>query len=366
MRLGHIFSAAAKGKDPEPGVFHFVENAASTDPLAGTATFTSPFSDSSEYGNDFSTDAAAGNGWDATSDVGWQTAASDGGSAYQSGEPGLQRGTDRDRIDVGERGDEGQGRLDIVKGELPSGGGTEMVQPSGDMTRGFGTRGGNAGRNNALGFQTDGVSGGGNSGEAFNRQAQCFGKSGGREVYSDRYSRTPAEVGGASSAADRARVVRHEAEIRENGVLRGDGWREAAAPSEPVSSPEHRAADIGENCMVKDQSPGLSLGVGASGHLEGSRAEDNGASVVHGSAATVEHRGRLNMPKRCDGDITRKSYGTSSKQGTGIPPVVRGREKGGEGQKYRLLREQSFSWTPQGRQDPGLERRSDGEQWRDR
>lgn len=42
MRLGRIFTEAAKGKSPDPGTFRFVENA--SDPMAGTAAAApSPF-----------------------------------------------------------------------------------------------------------------------------------------------------------------------------------------------------------------------------------------------------------------------------------------------------------------------------------
>lgn len=42
MRLGRIFTWAAKGKNPEPGTFNFVESAAASDPFAASGTFASP------------------------------------------------------------------------------------------------------------------------------------------------------------------------------------------------------------------------------------------------------------------------------------------------------------------------------------
>lgn len=410
MRLGHIFSAASKGEYPESGVFHFVEHAPSTDPFAGTATFTSPFSDSPECGSDYSTGAAAGDGWDAAptssdggrgqNNVGWQTmtavssvdrVAVDSDKAFESAEPPPQRGTDRDSIGIEERGGAGQGLGGIVKGELARGFDTETVYASSDMNRRVGTRGGNVGRDFALSFQSDGdgrsgggdrASGGVNSGGGFNGQAQRVGQNEGRAVYRDRFSKTPAGIGSApSAAAGRARAICHEAERRKDGVLCGDGWREAAAPSEPVSN---RAAGTGENC-VEDQTPGSDSGLGAGGHLEGSGTTSSAESVVAtptdgsplqpetslssgdetGNAVTAKHAGRSDWREYSDG-IMSNPYGGSSKQETRIPPVEPGSGNGAEGDKRHLPWEQSCSWTSQGRQDPGLERRSEGERWRDR
>lgn len=41
MRLGRVFTWAAKGRNPEPGTFNFVENAAASDPFAASGTFAS-------------------------------------------------------------------------------------------------------------------------------------------------------------------------------------------------------------------------------------------------------------------------------------------------------------------------------------
>lgn len=94
MRLGRIFTQAAKGNNPDPGMFRFVENA--SDPMAGTAAAAPPPFPSSDHGDDGTLFAS---GWDGGGGNTWPTSDADNtvtGSGLEESSAGFSSSSSSD------------------------------------------------------------------------------------------------------------------------------------------------------------------------------------------------------------------------------------------------------------------------------
>lgn len=238
MRLGGIFTSAAKGKNPEPGTYPFVETA-STDPFAASVAATSASASASArappsscpppyagYGYSYGYSHSYGYDYgDARVDyVGNNNGIDDGGM-------GRARGW-REEEDEEEEGEEGEEAL-------PGGGAWHSAWATGDggdtspwtttaaagePPRCFGVDGG--GREKGVGVDVyGGVGDGGDGGEGGDGgRSGSFGTSGGRASEAGSSAHLPRSSDDSSGDAESTRGALFFQEKEESLRGAGDGW----------------------------------------------------------------------------------------------------------------------------------------------
>lgn len=328
MRLGRIFSAAAKGEDPEPGVFQFKD--ASADPLAGMATFTPSFSsETSDYGSGY---APMGQGWDATPRPA-EDGGHEGGNGAWTTAPGAAGnvGCDDGQFSFSGYCDE----LDVGLGDITGGG------DGGSETRGPQGGGGSADEKSLTSgaidtqyssvdetrFETAVGTGGGSIvapalpgdwGVSFDEGADWFMSSGGdkpsggfsRQEGADESRETgvqgdcdlyPAtgsrDAGGAPSALEKAKALYEQTDGVGEGIL-GEGWSAMASPTscDVEYQPGGRMASV-----EFDESIG---GMGEGSHIQEPRGRSSVAdvkSLASGSISLTLSNSEVEMRHRARG-----------------------------------------------------------------